>query len=170
MPASRVDSKHPWHVVLVLDDSGSMSGAPASDVNKAVAEMVTEMSALSGGGKKPYFRLSIVKFGSRPHRLAVCAGEGDIDLSQVTTLDGNSGSTNAAAALDEVQTILSTNPGQPTDFTPYVFFLSDGAPDDAPAALAAGNGVKALQISAGAPIIVTIGFGSVNDAFMSSLA
>ena len=40
MPASRVTSKSPWHIVLVLDDSASMEGSPSADVNEALRELI----------------------------------------------------------------------------------------------------------------------------------
>jgi uncharacterized protein YegL len=169
MPADRVTSKNPWHVVLVLDDSASMSSGPAQEVGKAVEAMIEEMRVISSG-TKPYFRVSIVRFGSRAETLSEYVNEQAIDLSLVASLVGGSGSTNAASALNEVVRILQDHSGEPTDFNPYVFFLSDGAPDDSQLALNAGVTLKALTLPSGVPRLVTIGFGSVNDAFMSSLA
>jgi uncharacterized protein YegL len=169
MPASRVTSNSPWHIVLVLDDSGSMSGNPAQHLNDAVTAMVDEMKILSGG-KKPYFKLSVVSFGSRPTVLCTAESEQTVALQNIASFGGNSGSTDAASALTEAADLLARNVGAPTDFTPYVFFLSDGVPDDERAALAAGDRLKSLSLAAGTPRVVTIGFGTVNDAFMEKLA
>lgn len=169
MPADRVTSKTPWHIVLVLDDSISMEGAPVQELNKAVDAMIEEMKLISQG-LKSYFKLSVIKFGSSPHVLAVVSGENAINVSQVTSLSGDSGSTDAAAAFREVGNILNQNGGEPTDFTPYVFFLSDGAPDDVPDALAAAASVKSMTVPAGTPKVVTIGFGAANDDFMQQVA
>jgi uncharacterized protein YegL len=169
MPADRVWSNSPWHVVLVLDDSESMSGQPVKDVNQAVTTMVDEMKIISGG-LKPYFKLSIVKFGSVPKVLAECQSEQTINLNSAVSLAGNSGSTDAAAALSAAARVLEKNPGRDTDFTPYVFFLSDGAPDDEQAALKAADSLKKLSIAAGTPRIVSVGFGDVNDDFMRKVA
>lgn len=169
MPAERVWSNSPWHVVLVLDDSTSMEGDPVKAVNDAVGSMIDEMKIISGG-LKPYFKLSVVKFGSAPHTLAEYRSEQQVNVSGVTTLNGGSGSTDAAAALQAAARILTKNPGQATDFTPYVFFLSDGAPDSEGAALSAGDQLKALNIAAGTPRVVTIGIGDANDDFMRKLA
>jgi uncharacterized protein YegL len=169
MPADRVTGKTPWHVLFVLDDSLSMEGDPARDVGKAVQAMIEEMRIISSG-MKPYFRVSIVRFGSAPEVLCEAVSEQDIDLDRVSAMEGTSGSTNAAAALEESMRILREHPGEATDFNPYVFFFSDGEPDDGKAALQAGQNLKALGISAGTPRLVTIGYGNVNDAFMSDLA
>src|SRR5947209_8035764 len=129
MPASRVTSTSPWHIVLVLDDSVSMEGNPAEEVNKAVAAMIDELKLMSMG-MKPYFKLSVITFGSRPDVVCEAVSEQSVDMSKAASLKGDSGSTDAEAALEEAYRLLQKNPGVATDFTPYIFFLSDGAPDD----------------------------------------
>ncbi|MBP2227675.1 uncharacterized protein YegL [Azospirillum agricola] len=169
MPALRITSKSPWHVVFIIDDSGSMSGRPSSDVNEAMETMIEEMRLLSQG-KKPYFKVSVIAFGSNCTVRATAQSEVDIDLDGVTAFAGQSGSTNAAAALSEALDILTAHGGAPTDFEPFVFFLSDGAPDNGALALATADKIKGLQIPAGTPRIVSIGFGQPNDQFMTALA
>ena len=169
MPASRVTSKNPWHVVLVLDDSGSMSGQPCRDLNEAIKELIDALVTASMG-QKPYFKVSVVSFGSNFNTLAEALPETDIDENVVANFQGGSGSTNAAAALDEAARILLNNPGEETDFEPFVFFLSDGCPDNANTALQAADKIKSLSLPSGSPRIVTLGFGSVDDSFMEGLA
>ncbi len=169
MPAARVQSTSPWHIVLVLDDSGSMEGKPIKTVNQAVTAMIDEMRIISGG-MKPYFRVSIVKFGSTAETLAEAQNEQAINISAVTSLTGDSGTTDTAAALNQALSVLKKNGGKDTDFTPYVFFLSDGAPDDEASALKAGDALKNLSIPAGAPRLVTIGIADARDDFMRQLA
>lgn len=169
MPASRVTSKNPWHIVLLLDDSGSMSGQPCNDLNEAIKELIDALVTASMG-QKPYFKVSVIAFGSNFNTLAEAVPETDIDENVVANFQGSSGSTNAAAALDEAARILSNNPGQETDFEPFVFFLSDGCPDNASTALQAADKIKNLSLPSGAPRIVTLGFGNVDDGFMEGLA
>ncbi|MDX6406860.1 MAG: molecular chaperone DnaK [Blastocatellia bacterium] len=169
MPASRVNSMSPWHIVLVLDDSGSMIGSPADEVNNAVTAMIDELKLMTSG-MKPYFKLSVITFGTRPELVCEAVSEQAVDMNKAASLKGDSGSTNAEAALEEAYQLLRKNPGAATDFTPYIFFLSDGAPDDVDAALAAGDKLKKMSIAAGTPKLVTIGFGPVNDDFMQKLA
>ena len=169
MPADRVTGKTPWHVLFVLDDSASMQGPPAQTAGQGVRAMIEEMRLISGG-MKPYFRVSIVRFGSQAEVLCEAVSEQDIDLDSVTALTGSSGSTAADLALKEAARILMNRPGEATDFNPYVFFCSDGEPDDAGDALSAGQALKGLNLAAGAPRLVTIGFGAVNHDFMRNLA
>lgn len=169
MPASRVTSRNPWHIVLVLDDSGSMSGQPSRDLNEAMKDLIDALVTATMG-QKPYFRVSVISFGSNYHTLAEAVPESDIEERVVANFQGNSGSTNAAAALDEAARILSNNPGQETDFEPFVFFLSDGQPDNLSTALQAADKIKSLSLPSGTPRIVTLGFGSVNDDFMGKVA
>lgn len=169
MPADRVRSTSPWHLVFVLDDSGSMEGEGAAQLREAVRTLVEELK-LTSAGLKPYFKVSLIRFGSSPETLYEAASEQTVDPSVIDTFDASSGTTNVAAAFDEAHRILSRNPGKETDFTPYVFFFSDGMPDDAAAALAAAERVKTLQIAAGMPRVVSIGLGEVDDDFMSRIA
>jgi uncharacterized protein YegL len=169
MPASRVTSRNPWHMVLVLDDSGSMSGQPSQDLNEAMKDLIDALVTASMG-QKPYFRVSVIAFGSNYQTLAEAVPETDLDEGVVANFRGSSGSTNAAAALDEAARILRNNPGQETDFEPFVFFLSDGHPDSASTALQAADKIKKLSLPSGSPRIVALGFGSVDDDFMGNIA
>ena len=171
MTASRVTSATPWHIVLVLDNSGSMFGQPSQDVNEAIKQLIEELVTASMG-KKPYFKVSVVSFGSSYHTIAEAVSETDLekDLDAVANFGGNSGSTNVAAALNEAARILTSHPGQETDFEPFVFFLSDGHPDNNLEALEAAKKIKNLSLPSGAPRIITLGFGRVDDSFMASIA
>ena len=169
MPANRVTGETPWHVVLVLDDSGSMGGKPASDLNDSLAAMLAEMEVIAKG-TKPYFKVSIVSFGSSARTIAECKGERDVDTSAVAVFRGESGTTAADQGLREAANILKRNPGKPSDFRPYVFFFSDGQPDDAASALTAATELKSLIIAAGTPTVIAVGLGSVNEQFMRSVA
>lgn len=169
MPASRVTSRNPWHMVLVLDDSGSMSGAGCQAVNEAMKELIDALITASMG-QKPYFKVSVVSFGSSFNTLVEAVPETDLDESVVANFQGNSGTTNAAAALDEAARILSANPGEETDFEPFVFFFSDGHPDNASTAQQAADSIKSMSLPSGTPRVVTLGFGSTDDGFMGSVA
>lgn len=169
MPANRVTSKSPWHIVLVLDDSGSMMGKPASDVNEAIGELIDTLVTTSMG-QKPYFKVSVISFGSNFSTLAEAVPETDLDENKVARFKGASGSTNIASALDEVARVLKANPGQANDFEPFIFVLSDGYPDDRPSALAAADRVKGLSLPSGTPRLITLGFGNVDHDFMQKVA
>jgi uncharacterized protein YegL len=170
MPALRVTSNSPWHLVIVLDDSGSMSGDPANQLNKALDEMVEEMKLMSQG-TKPYFRISIVVFGSNVRVVAEAESEQTVDKDKITRFSGDSGGTNMTAALVEAAEILKRKPGKPTDFDPYVFLLTDGVPDDENTAVKAAQAIRNMEVSAGKPRLIAIGLGSaVNMGFLQQAA
>ena len=169
MPANRVTSKSPWHIILVLDDSGSMSGEPSKNVNNAILELF-DVLVTTSMGMKPYFKVSVISFGSSFSTLAEAVTDTDIDDKAIAVFNGGSGSTNAAAALEEARRILTSNPGAPADFEPFVFFMSDGFPDNSQAALEEADRIKGLELESGRPRIVTLGFGEADDNFMQSVA
>ena len=169
MPAERVTSLSPWHVVFVIDDSTSMSNDPAKNVNAAMVQLISDMQLLSQG-MKPYFKLSVISFGSDSKVLATLQNEMQIDTNVVANFQGTSGTTNAAGALTEAYNILANNGGSERDFEPFVFFLSDGDPDNPQLALDAGQKIKSMSVPAGTPRLVTLGFGATNDSFMRDLA
>ncbi|MBI4724741.1 MAG: VWA domain-containing protein [Rhodomicrobium sp.] len=169
MPASRVTSASPWHIVLLLDDSSSLAGEPAQILNKALRDMIAEME-IAAKGTKPYFKISIILFGSSSRIIAEAVSERDIDLDRVAVFSGSSGSTNIGSALATAANLLERNPGRATDFRPFVFLFSDGLPDDAQEALTAAQRLKSLNIPAGSPTIVCIGLGDTDVHFMKSVA
>lgn len=171
MPSNRVTSASPWHVVLALDDSGSMEGAPAEALNEALRLMIAEMEVIAKG-TKPYFKISIVAFGSIARVLAEAKGEKEIEVDHIAAFKGASGSTNAAEGLRAALEILERHPGRETDFRPYVFFFSDGYPDEGyeQEALDMAVKLKEVDIAAGRPTVVAIGLGEANEDFMRALA
>ncbi len=170
MPAERITSFSPWHAVLVLDDSGSMRGRKIEALNDAIRAMIDEMRLWSGGGRKPYFRVSVISFGSSATILSEAVGEGAVDIARVTALRADSGTTNAAEALTKAIEVLDRNPGETSHFEPFVFFFSDGRPDHRQTALDQGARLKALHLASGEPRLVTIGIGKADDGFMKELA
>ena len=169
MPAERVTRHSPWHVVFLLDNSSSMQGKPAADVNLAVRGAIDEFKALSHGVKR-YFIISIIHFASRVQVVCEAESEWKINLDAAASLSGNGGSTNAAGALHAARELLTRNPGEPSHYTPFVFFLSDGMPDDETETLDAARKLKSLSIPAGTPRVFTLGFGEAKDSLMKQVA
>lgn len=169
MPADRVNSQSPWHLVLVLDNSGSMQGRKIRLLNQALERMIDEMRHLSGG-LRPYFRISIIRFGSVVETICEAANEMDIDVRRVTSMAGEMGGTNATKALDTARDVLRRHPGEAHHFEPFLFFFSDGYPDDKSGALRAGERLKDLDLASGRLRLVTVGLGEVDDQFMRQLA
>jgi uncharacterized protein YegL len=164
-------------VVFIIDDSGSMGpdqsqkgASPASQVCDGLKSMVAEMEVIAKGSK-PYFRISIIAFGTNADNIAEAQGEREIDINAIATFTGSRGSTRPSEAFRMAIDILKRNPGKPTDFRPYVFFFSDGAPDDDDrvSALQAAAELKALKIDAGEPTLWALGYGAIDKDFMQKV-
>lgn len=170
MPADRVTRETPWHIVFLIDDSASMQDKPSEAVNEALRQLFSELAMMSGGTKHRV-KVSIVAFGSSADLVCEAKRELDIEGDDVAVFAGSRGTTNASAAFGLAEAVLLRNGGRPTDFEPFVFFFSDGAPDDEGAAVAAADRIKALQLSAGRPRIVSVGVGpNIRVPFMERVA
>jgi uncharacterized protein YegL len=173
----RITGKSPMHMVLVADDSGSMKGAPAADATRAIHAWVNELYVKTRG-KKPYFRFSLVSFGSAPAVVAEAMDVRDVDVTSFV-LAGDAGSTNLTDALMTVRQILARDGATAEHCPPFVFLFTDGRPTDptgkmndaaAQTAQDAASALKMLPLACGSPFIVTLGFGAVVDAFLQQLA
>jgi uncharacterized protein YegL len=152
--------------------SGNQKGPfPASQVCDGLKSMVAEMEVIAKGSK-PYFKLSIIAFGSSAEKLAEAQGEREIDINRIANFTGSRGTTRPSEAFRMAADILRRNPGKQTDFRPYVFFFSDGVPDDddRTEALDAAAEIKALKIEAGEPTIWALGYGALDQNFMREVA
>jgi uncharacterized protein YegL len=170
VPAPRVTSNSPWHLIFVLDDSGSMSGTAANNLNEGLDTMIEEMKLMSQG-TKPYFKLSVIVFGTNAQVVSEAESEQKVDKTKVTSFSGNSGGTNLTEALGEATRILKRHPGNATDFDPYVFLLTDGQADDESTAVSAAKTLLGTQVAAGKPRLIAIGLGdNVNMSFLQKIA
>ncbi len=165
----RVTSANPLQVVLIADDSGSMSGAPAQQVTEGLQDFLAKLQSF-GRGEKSYFRILFVKFGDRPQVVYDFA-----DVLQVKAADfsvsGASGSTNMDLALDLVATKMEKRrPQSEKDPAPLVIFWSDGqntGGDPLPAA----QRIKSMMCPCGrTPLLVTCGFGQADRRLLESMA
>jgi len=165
----RVTSKNPLQVVLIADDSGSMSGQPAQDVTEGIRDFLAKLQSF-GRGEKDYFKLLLVKFGDSPqvvHDFTPVLKVKPNDI-QVT---GSSGGTHMDKALDLVAQEMEKNkPTSELDPAPLVIFWSDGqntGGDPLPAA----QRIKAIQCPCGrSPLFITCGFGQADKALLESMA
>lgn len=183
--AKRITRQSPIHIVLVADDSKSMAGDSAAAATKALQLWLNEL-CVAARGKMPYFRVSLVIFGSdaailsdrdnkfRAENMDVL----DVDLSGFS-LNGTSGTTNLAAALRLVREILLRDGATASWCPPFVFVFTDGQPTDAgghptpeavQAALDEAARLKLLSLPNGSPFLVALGFGDAKDDFMRQLA
>jgi TRAP-type uncharacterized transport system substrate-binding protein len=70
----------PQVVTLIVDDSGSMSGAKAQDATEAIKNLVITMQSGNQGSTGYRFLLNIAKFGSGTTALAQAARSESISL------------------------------------------------------------------------------------------
>jgi uncharacterized protein YegL len=170
MPAERITTATPWHVVLVLDDSTSMkANQGAENINRGLEALLDELEMKNMGTKERIW-LSVVQFHSQPTLVVEHKSELQI-RGTIPKFEANFGSTNMAAALDMALEVLNRNPGKTTDFNPYVLLLTDGAPDNPEAARSAALRLKAASPAAGQPYLVAVGVTQDADMdFLKSIA
>ena len=165
----RVTSKNPLQVVLVADDSGSMSGDPADKVTEGIRDFIVKLQSF-GRGEKNYFNLLLVKFGDSPQVVHDFTPILDVHSNDIN-VTGDSGSTNMDQALELVADKMEANaPKSELDPAPLVIFWSDGqntGGDPLPAA----QRIKAMQCPCGrSPLFITCGFGEAEKGALEPMA
>jgi hypothetical protein len=125
-------------------------------------------------GKKPFFKFSFIVFGTSSDVFVEAADVNDIDPDKIV-IDGEGGTTNLAAALEDARVLVEKH-ARPNHCPPFVFVFTDGCPSldgntsDEVNALSRGSALKSSALPSGSPRIVTLGFGDINDSFMARLA
>ena len=165
MPAERVSSASPWHVVMVLHVDGET--VAAARARTALSVLVEEMTLLSGG-VKPMFRVTFID-GTLNPQIALAA-RSDIEASDFAW-PPRPGTPPAplAALLRSAEEVLTDNPGRIGDFIPYVVVLC-GSTEVDEAALASAERLKALKISAGEPRLVVFDFTGAENTELRKIA
>lgn len=170
MPAERVTSLSPWHVILVLDDSDGARGQVSADLNEVVREILAEMDVASKG-LKPYFRVSAIAYGSEATVLEECKDVREIDEDRIASISGGEGAPCLARALQVAKEILERAPGAGSDFRPYVFVLTAGQlEEDHAGILRSASALKRVRIAAGAPKVAVISLGDTDEKIMGAVA
>ena len=83
----RITRSSPIHMVLVADDSSSMrEGQQAAAATEALHAWVSEL-CIAARGKMPYFRVSVIVFGSHAQVLADQSGEFEAENLDVLDVD-----------------------------------------------------------------------------------
>lgn len=168
MPASRVTSASPWHVVLVGNAQPDKRESMAP-VSEALDFMIEEMSLISGGGK-PLFRVSIVDGSRQPQIVAEAAR--DVEAAELLAAAKPARKTRKppqlADLLNTARSILETHQGNRTDHTPWVIVMSNNASGDQRAE-AAAEALKTLNISAGAPRVAVFDFQTVASPMLQAI-
>jgi uncharacterized protein YegL len=161
-------SKARTHLVAICDDSGSMMGEPAQAATDGVRGWIQELQAETRG-RKPWFRFSMIPFGSSATALLEGVSINDVDPDGVL-LQGSSGSTNMGEALSLATSVIARCGAAPDDWPAYVFLFTDGRPDSAEEAINAASRLKSLRLPGGSPRIICIGFGAADEALLARLA
>ena len=118
-------------VYLLLDCSGSMSGAPIAALQHGVEQFQQEIAADEFARQSACIAVITFDSGAR----MVTPGLVEIDKFQPPTLTA-SGSTSLGAAFQVLQQSLNTDikspvrGGEKGDYKPLVFILTDGGPTD----------------------------------------
>jgi len=169
MPDVRVTSKNPLQVVLIADDSGSMSGPPAKQVTDGIRDFVAKLQSF-GRGEKNYFTLFLVKFGDVPQVLHDFTQVLDVDSNSIA-ITGNSGGTNMKQALELVATKMEAKaPASELDPAPLVIFWSDGHNTGDDPRPAAGR-IKAIRCPCGrSPLLIACGIGQADRQLLEAIA
>ena len=167
----RVSTKSPLHIVFIADDSGSMKGQPAAQVNRAIQQWLKKLLYFCGG-QKDYFFLTFITFGSN----AKLHGKPRTPLLEIDPkmepIDGESGGTEFVHPLNLAREILEANPPKATDCPPFVFMYTDGKDEDADKTYAreAARALKSLNQPCGPPKLVVLGCNDAENAFLKELA
>jgi hypothetical protein len=181
MPYTKKISTHaPGLILLVLDDSGSMS-EPLPGTQDAKHEWVNRLTGLTlqellqrcteirdgVAVVKPRYHFFPIPYGSTPQAW----GPAEIDIQAILQrcaqngnslgLGGNLGNTDTAAALQLALQYLTTAVAQErfkTSFPPMVFHLTDGQSQTDAAAVA--EQIKQLKTADGSVLVVNVFIGA----------
>jgi uncharacterized protein YegL len=140
-------------VALVIDISGSMSGAKLTEAQDACVGFVDVLDEAGVGD-----RIVLVPFGSSAH-VAAKLGSPPDEVRHATRALSVSGTTNMAHGLSTAWSALSAGSGRRV-----VVLLTDGGPDDRPSTLA-----EREVIVRGEGEIIARGVQGADDAFLRQL-
>ena len=165
MPTNTTGHMRRLPVYLLLDCSGSMSGAPIVAVNEGMELLARELNADPMTRKTAC--ISLIRFATTAAQDQLVP----VDQFVAPTLSAG-GSTAMGAAFQLLATsiqsdLIATTTTQRGDYRPLVFLLTDGEPTDT-----WRNAVSALKALRGSqkPTIVALGCGSgVNGAMLAEV-
>jgi uncharacterized protein YegL len=152
--AARLKIYYDQLIIFVADNSGSMSGAKATEASQAMASCLGELAAPAN---KDGFRVSVITYGTHAQLV-----HSFVDPSTaLIQLDGSGGGTNSAPALSLAQAeIAKYSPRPNRRLQPAVVVkFSDGCLGDGRQAEIEADLLKKANVK-----VITIGFGSDADA------
>ena len=150
---TRLKTYNEQPVHLVMDDSGSMSGAPAREASLAAMALAKE---LADPKNKDGFRLNVIRFGSSATMVASSVAPETLSVA----FSGTSGGTVAAPPMRMAQSAEKAFIARPERrlVTGIVVFMSDGGLGDTAETIRVANEMKQAGMT-----IITIGFGGGAD-------
>lgn len=170
MPANRVTSASPWHIVLAVhvnrkDKTG------ASLVRTALDFLLEEMMLFSQGGR-PLFRVSAIDGAlAQP---VVAAATNDVEAAALISAVAKTrrklkADNTISSTLDSARKVLLESPGRPSDYTPFVVLMTAGPAWDKNSATAAEN-LKTCSLAAGCPQLVVFDFSPMPNDQLAAIA
>lgn len=140
-------------IYFVCDNSGSVSGDPADQINQATKNM---MSIMSAPENKDGFRVSVIMFGSNADLVCEDKAPQDVNLA----VDGNGGGTELTPALDIVAKLEGKALIRPNrvKVNSMMIILSDGGFGDTAQSIQMIDGLKQQGMQ-----VMTIGVGDACD-------
>jgi Mg-chelatase subunit ChlD len=144
----------PATVYLVFDVSGSMSGVPLDEAQKAARAFVEEcdLDAMAVGVAAVSDRVKVLLRASQDAR--------DVERAIASLEAGMTGYGNDAHPFDEIRRVLDRVPGRR-----YAVVLADGVWSDQPAAVKAAKRCHAAEIE-----VIGVGFGGADEAFLRDIS
>lgn len=139
--------KKELHVFYILDNSGSMEGAPIAALNDAMRDTVKELAEISRTSADAALKVAVLAYNTTC-KWVTMGNNGLEDVEDFVWADLQAyGMTYLGTALDELNTQLSRNAMMKSatgNKIPVLIFMSDGYPNDADweSKLAALNGNK----------------------------
>ena len=117
-------------LVLVLDDSGSMSGDPIKELNRGVEQFLEEIR--SDTRMRNSLEIAAIRFGTEVDVVQEPALVGSVAIPK---LDGSSGATSLNGAINEAIAVVERRKQayelqQIPRHRPWIVTITDGAPTD----------------------------------------
>jgi hypothetical protein len=111
----------PLHIVMVLDGSGSMAGAPTQDMKKAAAELIRKLEM----DRNPGIQVGVVEFNTQARTLCQLTNQESRAVGCVNNVQANGGTAIDLGILEGLQVLRR---GRRTEIPPreVMIVLSDG--------------------------------------------
>jgi molecular chaperone DnaK len=144
----------PLNVVMAVDVSGSMSGAPLNDAQNAMCDFVLQMDF-------SYTRVGVLVVSDRTAVVSELTDNEDTCIGAIrSVVCGQTGGGNSAHPFDEVKRMLEGEEGRL-----FAIVLADGVWSYQNAAIDAAKQCNAVGIETAA-----IGFGSADENFLRNIS